>query len=161
MSASISHHTQCIACDHLQLNDLSSFQHVHLVKCAKCGLVFCADIPSISELEKYYSNYGLQQYLSPITVKRYHEWLDKFEVFRKTGNLMDVGCGNGLFLMEAKKRGWKVYGTEYGGQQVEICREKGIVMHQGPLLQHLFPDIIFDVVTSIEVIEHINNPQVE
>ncbi len=134
---------------------------VSLVKCENCKLVFCSGIPTANELEYYYSNYGLQQYLSPITVKRYHQWLDRFEAFRKTGNMLDVGCANGLFLIEAKKRGWNVYGSEYGEQQVQICMNKDIIMHQGPLVNNVFPGVEFDVITSIEVIEHINNPQHE
>ncbi|MBX7052577.1 MAG: class I SAM-dependent methyltransferase [Flavobacteriales bacterium] len=123
-----------------------------------CRFVFCEKIPTADELQAYYSHYGLNQYLSPITVKRYHEWLDEFEQYRNTGNLLDIGCANGLFLTEAKKRGWKVYGTEYADAQIKNGEARGIVMKQGPLDDQTFTHVSFDVITSIEVIEHINNP---
>lgn len=151
-------HHHCLLCAGSELRKLSAFRRVQLVKCVGCGFVFCEKIPSEKELADYYSNYGLQQYLSPITVKRYHEWLDDFEQYRSTGNLLDIGCANGLFLVEAQKRGWKVFGTEYGSEQVINCRAKNITMNQGPLQMEMFPGIEFDVITSIEVIEHINNP---
>jgi hypothetical protein len=55
------------------------------------------DIPSSETLNDYYSNnYERTSYLSPITINRYNEILDRFEPFRKTGNLLDVGAGYGF-----------------------------------------------------------------
>jgi 2-polyprenyl-3-methyl-5-hydroxy-6-metoxy-1,4-benzoquinol methylase len=152
-------HKICLICESDQLKKLDRFTRTALLKCKSCGFVFCEKIPSGKELAEYYAHYGTSQYLSPVTVKRYHEWLDYFEKFKSTGNILDVGCANGLFLREAKKRGWTVYGSEYGDIQVEICSNNGIIMHQGPLNDRTFENMTFDVVTSIEVIEHINNPR--
>ena len=69
-----------------------------------------------------------------------------------------VGCGRGWFLDEARKRGWKVYGTEYSEKAIEICEMSGIEMKKGQLNADLFESESFDIVTSFEVIEHINNP---
>ncbi len=151
-------HTSCLICGDTGIHPLSKYDRVPLFKCSNCSFVFCQNIPTSQELQSYYSNYGLSQYLSPITVNRYHEWLDEFEQYKRTGNLLDVGCASGLFLQEAKKRGWKVYGSEYGDEQVAHCRSLGITMHQGPLTEQAFQGVEFDVITSIEVIEHINNP---
>ena len=74
---------------------------------------------------------------------------------------MDVGCGIGYFLEIAKQRGWEVYGSELTDEAVRICREKGINMHHGKLDSQLYPPGSFDVVTSFEVLEHINNPKQE
>ena len=63
----------------------------------------------------------------------------------------------GFFLGEAKKRGWNVYGSEYGSKLVAICKEKGIEMHDGSI-QSFNTSKEFDIVTSFEVIEHINSP---
>jgi 2-polyprenyl-3-methyl-5-hydroxy-6-metoxy-1,4-benzoquinol methylase len=83
------------------------------------------------------------------------------EPFRKTGRLLDIGCGIGFFLDEAKKRGWAVYGTEYSERLIGLLREKGITIHEGQLNSENYEEGFFDVVTSFEVIEHINNPTSE
>jgi len=140
---------------------LKNFHRVPLLKCGICQLVFAAQIPTASQLESYYSNYGQGHYLSPLTLKRYHQWLNDFEPFRQTKNMLDIGCGKGYFLDEAKKRGWNVYGTEYSEALVKSCREKEITMHLGGLAVEIFPAVQFDVILSIEVIEHINNPNEE
>jgi len=120
-------------------------------------------IPSQEELDAFYSQYGYSEnfYLSPITIDSYNRLLDEFEPYRKTNRILDVGCGMGFFLEEARKRGWETYGTEYSSTAIEICEAKGINMKQGVLDPEDFDGMDFDVITSFEVLEHINNPQPE
>jgi SAM-dependent methyltransferase len=123
--------------------------------------VFSKKIPTNEELNKFYNSYGINNYLSPLTIKRYNELLDKFEPYRKTNKLIDVGCGIGYFLDEAKKRGWEVYGTEFSGKSADICSAKGINIRKGILNADNYQAGMFDIITSFEVIEHINNPRTE
>lgn len=153
-----SQHSSCLLCKGTNLAPLAGYEKAHLCQCKSCSFVFAQQIPTVQELIEYYDGYGRNDYLSPITIKRYHELLDQFEPFRKTNNLIDVGCGIGYFLEVAKERGWNVYGTEYTDEAIRICSEKGITMKQGKLNPDDFKDIEFDIVTSFEVLEHINNP---
>ncbi len=156
--SSIEFHKSCLICGLDRLNELPAYQDSFLCQCHSCSFVFAKRIPTEQELIDHYGKYARNDYLSPITIKRYHELLDSFEPYRKTGRILDVGCGIGYFLEEAKKRGWKVFGTEYTDDAVEICRGKGIDMKQGKLNPEDFSAESFDVITSFEVIEHINNP---
>ncbi len=114
--------------------------------------------PTEQELHSYYDDYGYTsiEFISPITIAAYHRLLDEFEPLRKTGNLLDVGCGAGAFLIEAGKRGWNVHGTEYSKNAVKLCQEQGITMKEGALDRAQFEGIEFDVITSFEVLEHLN-----
>lgn len=156
-------HSNCLICNSINLSKLDGYTKYSLVKCADCGFVFMQQIPTADELEKHYSNYSYsrEQYLSPITIKNYNILLDEFEKYRSTNRLLDIGCGMGFFLEQAKKRGWEVYGTEYSTKAVEINRAKGINMLEGQLNSAAFSEKEFDIITSFEVIEHINNPQEE
>lgn len=151
-------HAHCLICNSTQLKPLEAYTATHLVKCSACGFVFAQKIPTEQELIAYYDGYGRNDYLSPITIKRYNELLDQMEPFRKTNKLLDVGCGIGYFLEVAKERGWEVYGTEYTDRAIEICEGKGITMQQGKLDPSKFEAESFDIITSFEVLEHINNP---
>lgn len=153
--------TKCIYCGSDELEDVKDFSHAYLVKCRSCHFVFCKRIPTPEELTKHYTNYPRYTSLSPITEKRYNELLDRLESFRSNNNLIDLGCSNGLFLDVAKKRGWKVYGTEYAQESIEHCAEKGIKVFKSDQLPPEFFELKFDVVTSFEVIEHINTPNEE
>lgn len=154
-------HTHCILCGSGSIYSLPDYRIVPLSKCSQCRFVFASAKPTIEELDAYYRHYGTSHYLSPITIKRYNEWLDAFEAYRQTGNILDVGCGSGFFLAEAKKRGWNVYGTEYSAALVQLAEDKGITMQRGGLSPQTFPGLQCDVVLSVEVIEHIDNPAEE
>ena len=79
-------HKTCILCNSENIDVLKGFEEHHLVKCQSCKFVFCEPIPTAMELEKHYENYGRNDYLSPLTIKRYHEILDSFEPYRKQIN---------------------------------------------------------------------------
>ena len=161
MSEEYKAHKACLVCGNTNLNPIALFEKDYLVKCGNCGFVFCLRIPTMGELNETYSKYGRNDYLSPITIMRYNELLDKMEPLRKNNRLIDVGCGIGYFLDVAKQRGWEVYGTEYTDNAIEICTKKGIKMQQGALDSKNYEPGYFDVVTSFEVMEHINNPNIE
>lgn len=151
----------CILCDSTQLKPLKGFEKAYLSKCIQCGFVFSTCIPTFQELTAHYEGYGRNDYLSDLTIKRYHQLMDMFEPYRKTNKILDVGCGIGYFLDVAKERGWEVHGTEYTDKAIEICSSKGIHMQKGVLNAENYEPESFDIVTSFEVIEHINNPREE
>jgi len=152
-------HQTCPLCNAELFSFLKSYRHEDLVKCRNCSLVFTLKIPSADELKSHYEEYSRNDYLSPITVKRYKELLAKFATFRENGRILDIGCGIGYFLEEAKKKGWLVHGTEFTSGAVKICEDKGIKMYQGKLDDIDFGELNLDIITSFEVIEHLNNPQ--
>ncbi len=157
-------HTTCLVCESKKLKPLNGYYDKHqLVVCNDCNLVFMERVPSKEELETYYSNYSYASefYLSPVTIKSYNLLLDEFEKYRKTNKILDVGCGRGWFLIEAKKRGWETYGVEFSDTAIKICREQGINVKAGVLNSADFESSSFDVITSFEVLEHINNPNEE
>lgn len=142
------------------MTDLAGYEKNYISKCTDCGFVFCKKIPSEKELTEYYSNnYNRTDFFSPITRNRYNELLDEFEQHRKTGKILDLGCGYGFFLEVAKERGWEVYGAEIAEDAVKICREKGVKMFSGRASKCDFPEASFDVIVAIEVIEHLEDPK--
>lgn len=154
-------HKNCLLCNNTILKALKGYDKDYLVKCASCGFVFSERIPSSEELLAHYKKYKRGGAISEITIKRYNELLDVFETYRETNNILDIGCGDGYFLEVAHKRGWKVFGTEFTDEAMEVCKFKGITVHLGTLNSLNYLGIKFDIITSFEVIEHINNPQQE
>jgi 2-polyprenyl-3-methyl-5-hydroxy-6-metoxy-1,4-benzoquinol methylase len=153
------YHSRCLITNAQDLYPLKGYEKNYLVKSKSSGFVFCSKIPTDEEILKHYTNYPIGYGVdSAITTIRINEVLDGFEKFRKTNNMLDVGCGPGLFLIEAKKRGWEVYGTEFTDNQLAYLHDKGINTLKGKLTNDSFEDELFDVIISSEVIEHINNP---
>ena len=154
-------HKNCLICQSKNIGGLRKYERHFLNYCLNCGFVFSERIPTHRELEEHYKGYSRDDYLSPLTIKRYNELLDYFESYRKTNNLLDVGCGMGYFLVEAKKRGWNVFGTEFTDTAIKICKQKDISMKKGVFNPKNYKTKAFDIITSFEVIEHINNPLFE
>lgn len=157
-------HKICFLCNSENLKQLNGYYEKHsLIKCKNCGFIFMEKIPSPQELEEYYANYSYntEEIIPPTTIKSYNVLLNEFEKYRQTNKILDVGCGRGWFLLEAKKRGWKVYGSEYSQTAVKLCLQSSIEMKEGELDLSFFKEESFDVITSFEVIEHINNPHKE
>lgn len=124
-------------------------------------MVHVARQPTAAELDQLYASYPLHSQLSPITRTRYRELLDRFAPVRTHGRILDAGCGVGYFLDTAMEGGWSAHGSEYDERVVNSCSERGISMWRGPLTDQSFPDAYFDVITSFEVMEHLQDPMAE
>ena len=151
---------KCPICLNTKLSYLKDYEKLYLLKCAKCNFIFDQRVPSSKELNDCYSiySYSTLRPVSKETINSFNKLLDYFEKYRDTGNILDIGCGQGDFLFEARKRNWNVYGSEYSQAATDLCEKRGIKMYKGHLTKNIFDNIKFDVISSFEVIEHINNP---
>jgi 2-polyprenyl-3-methyl-5-hydroxy-6-metoxy-1,4-benzoquinol methylase len=148
----------CLLCKSLRLEKLDGYGASFLAKCRDCSFVFCDRRPTEDELVSYYNQYPRGTALSPITLRRYEALCDAFAGYRKTNNILDVGCGDAHFLEIARKKNWNVFGTEFTEAAIEVCRNKDIPVFRSDLSTLPFEPGFFDVITSFEVIEHVNDP---
>jgi SAM-dependent methyltransferase len=151
----------CLICGSERLKALPKYAHVHLARCQECGFTFARRRPGDGELADYYRHYGTSWYDSPITRERYAELLGDFDAYRRTNRILDLGCGAGFFLEEARKRGWDVYGTEFSARALELNRSKQFEVVPGPITRETFEQGSFDVITAFEVVEHLRDPATE
>ncbi len=156
-------HKQCIVCHSTEIKNLKRYSKDYLVQCKNCDLVFSQKIPSYTELYNYYQNYSIQEdySISLITLQRYKEILNSLESFRQTNRILDVGCGQGDFLMVAKELGWEVYGIEFSEKLYNYCSQRKLNVFRGTLELHANQLPTFDIIFSFEVLEHINTPNTE
>ena len=157
----MSNHSQCLLCQTTKLKTVVGYEHAYLIQCTNCKFVFCERIPTNEELQKHYGTYPHEAGLSEITASRYRDLLRTFAPYKQLGNLLDVGSGDGYFLAIAKEFEWKVFGTEFTDAAIQVCERKQITMHKGILNPANYRPNSFDMLTSFEVLEHINNPMEE
>ena len=67
--------------------------------------------------------------------------------------LLDVGCGDGSFLLAAGARGWRVSGTEMNPR---LAREAGLEVRES--IDEALPLGPFDCITSWHSLEHLRDP---
>lgn len=78
----------------------------------------------------------------------------------KSGKVLDVGCGTGEFIEQLKEVGFDVQGLDGEPGQVEYLTRLGIDVQLADLERTLpLKDASFDIVTCLEVIEHISRAE--
>jgi 2-polyprenyl-3-methyl-5-hydroxy-6-metoxy-1,4-benzoquinol methylase len=151
----------CPVCGSHRLRPLRAYARAYLVRCSDCGLTFSDRFPTDAELEEHYDDYGHAWIDSPITRRRYRELLALLAPHRRLGRLLDIGCGAGFFLEEARAQGWEAHGNEYSRHAIEVARAKGLEVVHGPITETTYPPASFDVITAFEVFEHVRDPAEE
>jgi ubiquinone/menaquinone biosynthesis C-methylase UbiE len=138
-----------------------------LLKCRDCGLVYINPRPAMKEISKYYdSNYYSSKDIIRVFAERlflhFFVNIKKGMVlkFKKAGNILDIGCGDGGFLsVFSLDKNWKAYGVEPNPSGYALSREKlGEAVFNKELSDCNFPDAYFDVITMWHVLEHIYEP---
>jgi SAM-dependent methyltransferase len=72
--------------------------------------------------------------------------------------LLDVGCGNGDFLVRARSAGWEVAGLDFDPKAAIQARLHGIEVLVGDYRNAPYEQGQFDVITADQVIEHVHDP---
>lgn len=151
---------RCPMCADRRIRSLRGFERQHLFQCTECTLVFDRRRTSDQELYDHYRrySYGTLKPCPAATTESFHRLLSTFERFRRSGRILDIGCGQGDFLDAARQRGWDEQGSEYSEAAVALCRRRGLKVAHGDFVLADFGDQDFDVITAFEVIEHVNDP---
>lgn len=139
----------------------------HYHQCAECGHVFVFPLPSeVEEAAHYEASY------SPDYIEQNRPWfqalaarrMDVVESCRDRadrGTLLDAGCGYGLFLDEARRRGWETLGIDSAAGPLDFARkELGLLVRDVELLSGMrdIPDASLAVITFWHVLEHLAEP---
>ena len=132
------------------------------VACQQCGLVYAGSILEPSQLSKLYQDSLLTyQDQIPDLVKTYGYYLKQLEAFRvKKNKLLEIGCGNGFFLLEAINQGYQdVWGVEPSSDAIKKAPKK--IVHKikkSMFSKKLFKSNSFDVICFFQTLDHISNP---
>ena len=72
--------------------------------------------------------------------------------------LLDVGCGNGSYLLLAREAGWDVEGLDFDPGAVKTCLAAGLDVKVGGIEIMQGRENFYDAITLSHVIEHVHNP---
>ena len=139
--------------------------------CKRCRLEFLFPQPAEETLASIYSDeYFLgsrdeqslarQELLKRATARLYLDALAPF-VPQQRPRLLEIGCGSGDFLIEARFRGFDVEGLEYSEHAVNNANARlGVVaVRTGSPEEKCLPDGAYDIIAAFDVVEHLRNPR--
>jgi SAM-dependent methyltransferase len=138
-----------------------------LYECSKCKISMLHPFPSEEELTNLYScgnyrtnsgkRFGLTiEFLIYLGRLRKRGRISKYV---KTGTILDIGCGRGLFLDVMRRGGWHTIGTEFDENTAAYAiKTYGLKVLSGDIIQHkLLPESL-DAININQVLEHLKNP---
>jgi 2-polyprenyl-3-methyl-5-hydroxy-6-metoxy-1,4-benzoquinol methylase len=135
--------------------------------CEHCRVGFTVPFPSAEALSRLYAsgsyrtedgtrfNVALESIVRYFTAGKAGR-IRKFHVSR--GDLLDVGCGRGLFLDIMKKNGWHVTGVEFSEETASYASTVYGINVISPQAMMAVPDESYDVITIFHVLEHMQDP---
>jgi 2-polyprenyl-3-methyl-5-hydroxy-6-metoxy-1,4-benzoquinol methylase len=138
-------------------------EHRDLWACRECGTVQQAPLPGGEALHALYRGMADDAYLSEEAGRREtaRRLLDLIGRHVPAGALLDVGCGHGLLLDEARRRGYDVTGIELSRGAAEYAREVlGLDVREQPVERFIEaqPPAWFRVIVLVDVLEHLEDP---
>jgi SAM-dependent methyltransferase len=135
-------------------------QYGDLYQCATCGTVAQPSLPSGDALLELYRHMRDEHYLDEEAGRRAtaRRLLDAIGAHAPSGRLLDVGCGHGLLLDEARDRGYRPEGLELSEHAAAHARSAfGLTVH-AMTLADVPPEQRFNVIVLADVIEHLDDP---
>ncbi|HRR97004.1 MAG TPA: class I SAM-dependent methyltransferase, partial [Candidatus Ratteibacteria bacterium] len=138
----------------------------NIVKCKNCGLVYVNPQPEQQEINKYY-NEIYKSKREPTDRKKRAKVKEAMKIIGSIKRivkseklkLLDIGCGFGYVLKAGKDIGWEVMGLDMAEWMVEYARKEfGVKAEVGKFPGINFKAESFDIITLLEVIEHLPDP---
>ena len=156
---------------------LTSFDF-QIVKCSDCRFVWVnpgLDDASLMSLydSDYYHGKGFDRfatYLSGSNGVQDHPCYASSDIANRVSaaarrigvrgkNLLDIGCGLGMLIKELNMLGFQACGLETSSFAAQKCQSEGLEVLNAQLAEHPFGSRQFDIITMIEVIEHVPAPK--
>lgn len=143
-----------------------------IVKCLSCHIVYLRTRMTADSMFDLYQNYACEEShmrlpkneadirLSRLRREAFmQELLTEMDYGQSPkGALLDIGCGWGAFLLNAKEKGFeRVFGDELTRASVEFAKTQGLDVYQGQLENWSFNEEL-NVVTAIHSLEHLPYP---
>jgi SAM-dependent methyltransferase len=140
------------------------------VRCASCGLAYLCPRPTPRTLRSLYES---DAYYASGTSAGYVDYSAQEPALRATfarvirtlarrglagGSLLEVGCGHGYLLDEARRWFARRDGTEHATSAIEAASARADQVFRGGV-ESVPDDLSYDVVLSSHVIEHVGRPR--
>jgi len=137
-----------------------------LLKCLDCGFAFTKEIPvSPTFFVNRYDNSWYDPEHEVGSSRKSEILEDIFQLIKKNGKssgaLLDVGSFAGKLMTVAKEKGYPPEGIEINPKLANYSREKlGFTVYCGEFQKIEVPSNHYEVVTIIDVLEHLVDPKV-
>jgi len=167
---------RCLICHSTNATERYQITRFQVMGCRDCKQIFLHPLPSeeeivelfrqlytsgegsVPELKEYYQFTYDDEPDNPL-VQQYERHLEMIEEHHAPGRMLDLGCGTGLFLAVARRRGWEPFGVDESREATDWARDHfGLSPWVQAFETFAGEGHAFDVITGWDVIEHSRDP---
>lgn len=140
-------------------------------RCHRCQIVYLFPRPTAEDLQKIYSH---QEYFTRLCRSTSRKWLDRLlqlrlfpeywdyinSQFNRPETVLDVGCGNGEFLIHMSRLGWEISGSDLSPQAISNAKKllgADAALRVGDIVIQKYSRH-FSAITMWHVLEHVPHP---
>jgi SAM-dependent methyltransferase len=141
---------------HFRITDSAYGSTADIYQCTHCGF---RQSSTLRDVLHFYEQMGDDEYEATRAARllQARMLLRHIARYRPSGRLLDVGAGSGILIQEALSAGYQAEGIEPSRSLFEQGLAYDLPLHHGVLPSAAVPGP-YDVVTLIDVIEHVNDP---
>ena len=130
-------------------------------RCEHCKLYFRNPRPQQTEIARSYDSGTTYAQWQGQEKSRAAMWERRAALIQKympQGKLLDVGTGDGRFLVTCRELGYDVSGTEVSRAGAQYAVSAGFDVRLGQFSDLAFDERSFDIITMWPVLEHVPDP---
>ncbi len=137
-----------------------------IVRCPECGTLRMSPRPPFEERRAAFSDLyplfdwalGRKRAQADQRIARFAPQIEQINRRQKPGRLLDVGCGDGFFMLGMHRRGWEVSGIELHEKVAAYAREELGLDVKGGAEHEVDWGGVYDCITLFGVIEDVDDP---
>ncbi|MGE0444153.1 MAG: class I SAM-dependent methyltransferase [Vicinamibacterales bacterium] len=158
----------CPTCGATEARPELDKDHMALVRCASCDLVYVSPAFNEEHYREVYASEAYQEIVKDLGIKSHEYRVQRFGTERVTlmaaqlsvprPRYLDVGCSTGFVVEAARDRGWDAAGIDLNPSAIEFGRSRGLDLRTAALEDAGCAAGSFDAVSLFDVLEHLIDP---
>lgn len=160
----------CPGCSSTAKSPELTKDHLELVRCLGCDLVYVDPVFDEEHYETTYRSEEYQQIGKALGEESHLYRVERFGTERvdimgnhlpgiSTPRFLDVGCSTGFVVEAAQRAGWDAQGIDLNPSAIAFGQRRGLRLSNVPLAEFPAPEGSFDAIGLFDVLEHLAHPR--
>ena len=166
------HQRSCPTCGSTESRHELSKDHLALVRCAHCDLVYVNPIFDETHYRETYESENYQHIMRDLGEASHEYRVERFgteriEIMSRyvkpslscPVRYLDAGCSTGFVVEAAIQRGWRAFGIDLNPSAIESGRSRGLPLTVAGIEDDALTGKQYEAISLFDVLEHLPQPR--